>query len=114
MAAVGTGGLRPPAGQPVIDAAGRLNVAWGEFFQDVADLLSDLTPLRLGDYLKSSQPTAPFKTLRADGSAINRIDYAPLFAVLGTGFGPGDGSTSFNLPNVPSTATEHTYIRAIP
>ena len=34
-----------------------------------------------------------------DGSAISRATYASLFAVLGTQFGVGDGSTTFNLPD---------------
>ena len=33
-----------------------------------------------------------------DGSAISRKDYADLFAVIGTTYGAGDGSTIFNLP----------------
>ena len=34
-----------------------------------------------------------------DGSAISRTTYAALFAKIGTSFGVGDGSTTFNLPN---------------
>lgn len=34
-----------------------------------------------------------------DGSAISRTTYAELFALIGTTFGTGDGSTTFNLPN---------------
>jgi microcystin-dependent protein len=37
--------------------------------------------------------------LWADGSPISRAVYADLFALLGTTYGPGDGSTTFNLPN---------------
>ena len=35
----------------------------------------------------------------ADGSAISRTTYAELFAVIGTTYGAGDGSTTFNLPD---------------
>jgi microcystin-dependent protein len=35
-----------------------------------------------------------------DGSAISRTTYAALFAVLGTTYGAGDGSTTFNIPNM--------------
>ncbi len=38
--------------------------------------------------------------LICDGQAINRVDYADLYAVLGTIHGIGDGSTSFNLPDL--------------
>lgn len=34
-----------------------------------------------------------------DGSAWDRSAYSPLFAVIGTTFGAGDGSTTFNLPD---------------
>lgn len=35
----------------------------------------------------------------ADGSAISRVTYAALFAVYGTFYGAGDGSSTFNVPN---------------
>lgn len=37
--------------------------------------------------------------LVCDGSAVSRTTYAELFAVIGTAFGSGDGSTTFNLPD---------------
>jgi microcystin-dependent protein len=37
--------------------------------------------------------------LLCDGSAISRTVYADLFGILGTTFGVGDGSTTFNLPD---------------
>lgn len=37
--------------------------------------------------------------LWCDGSAVSRTLYADLFAVIGTNFGDGDGSTTFNLPS---------------
>lgn len=43
--------------------------------------------------------TAPEGYLFADGSAISRTKYAELFEVLGTTYGAGDGSTTFNLPD---------------
>ena len=46
-------------------------------------------------------PTAniPDGWLLADGSAVSRTTYAELFAVYGTTYGAGDGSTTFNLPD---------------
>ena len=41
----------------------------------------------------------PAGYLECDGSAISRTTYAGLFAVAGTTFGAGDGSTTFNLPD---------------
>jgi len=43
---------------------------------------------------------APTKYLWCQGQAISRTTYAGLFAVLGTTYGAGDGSTTFALPNL--------------
>jgi phage-related tail fiber protein len=42
--------------------------------------------------------TAPTTHLRCNGAAVSRTTYSALFAVIGTTFGAGDGSTTFNLP----------------
>jgi microcystin-dependent protein len=42
--------------------------------------------------------TPPPGFLLCDGSAVSRTTYAGLFAVAGTKYGAGDGSTTFNLP----------------
>lgn len=47
----------------------------------------------------SSATNIPEGCLVCDGSAISRTDYSELFAVIGTTYGEGDGSTTFNLPN---------------
>jgi len=44
--------------------------------------------------------TAPTGTLLCNGSAISRTTYAALFTAIGTLWGVGDGSTTFNLPNL--------------
>ena len=38
--------------------------------------------------------------LPCNGAAVSRVTYAALFAVIGTLYGEGDGSTTFNLPDV--------------
>lgn len=43
--------------------------------------------------------SAPSGWLLCNGSAVSRTTYAALFAIIGTTFGVGDGSTTFNLPN---------------
>ena len=43
--------------------------------------------------------TAPAGWLLCDGSAVSRTTYSKLFEVLGTAYGEGDGSTTFNVPN---------------
>lgn len=44
--------------------------------------------------------TPPTGWLKANGAAISRTTYATLFAAIGTTFGVGDGSTTFNLPDI--------------
>lgn len=44
--------------------------------------------------------TIPAGYLVANGSAVSRTLYANLFAVIGTKYGSGDGSTTFNLPDL--------------
>jgi|SRR5581483_1365963 len=43
--------------------------------------------------------TTPSGWLLCDGSAVSRSTYQALFAAIGTTYGAGDGSTTFNLPN---------------
>ena len=44
--------------------------------------------------------TAPAGFLECDGSAISRSTYANLFSAIGTTYGTGDGSTTFNVPDL--------------
>lgn len=56
----------------------------------------DMTPIgRTVEYRGAALPRG---TLIEDGTAVSRTTYAPLFSVIGTTYGPGDGSTTFNLP----------------
>jgi hypothetical protein len=43
--------------------------------------------------------SAPTGYLLCNGAAVSRSTYSALFAVLGTTYGSGDGSTTFNLPD---------------
>ncbi len=44
--------------------------------------------------------TAPTGWLKANGAAVSRTTYAALFSAIGTTFGVGNGSTTFNLPDL--------------
>lgn len=56
--------------------------------------------LPIGAIVPYTGATAPTNWLTCDGSAISRTTYQDLFNVIGTTFGPGDGSTTFNLPDM--------------
>lgn len=44
--------------------------------------------------------SAPTGYFICDGSAVSRTTYSSLFAAIGTSYGAGDGSTTFNLPDL--------------
>jgi microcystin-dependent protein len=44
--------------------------------------------------------SAPTGYILCDGSAVSRTTYAALFALIGTTYGSGDGSTTFNVPDM--------------
>lgn len=56
--------------------------------------------LPIGSIVPYGSRFAPTNWLVCDGSAISRTTYSELFAIIGTSFGSGDGTTTFNLPNL--------------
>lgn len=58
-----------------------------------------LTVRYIGELIPMAGSTVPSLCLACDGSAVSRSTYAALFAEIGTAYGSGDGSTTFNLPN---------------
>lgn len=56
--------------------------------------------VQTGSVFWIASQTIPNGYLLCDGSAVSRTDYAALFAVIGTAFGAGDGSTTFALPDL--------------
>lgn len=66
--------------------------------QHVSGATGDTLPV--GSVISYIKAIAPENWLVCDGSAVSRTDYSELFNVIGTTFGTGDGSTTFNLPNL--------------
>lgn len=60
--------------------------------------LTDLFPV--GGVIMMATSTAPTGWLECNGAAVSRTTYSSLFAIVGTTFGVGDGSTTFNLPDL--------------
>jgi microcystin-dependent protein len=54
----------------------------------------------VGEVCFFGMTTAPAGFLKANGAAVSRTTYADLFAAIGTTYGTGDGSTTFNLPDM--------------
>jgi len=65
-------------------------VAGGTLYADLA----------VGSIVPFGGSTAPSGWLLCQGQAISRTEYSELFAVIGTAYGTGDGSTTFNLPDL--------------
>lgn len=66
-------------------------------FKDLKVKTSDTLPI--GTQVAYGGAVPPTGWLICDGSAVSRTTYAELFKVIGTSYGAGDGSTTFNLPN---------------
>lgn len=66
------------------------------FYQTILDYQPYLIPT--GEGIRHFLATVPEGFLSCDGSAVSRSTYGNLFAAIGTTYGAGDGSTTFNLP----------------
>lgn len=65
----------------------------------------DLTAIRnslipAGTLLASASGSTPDGFVLCDGQALSRLGYPALFTAIGTGYGAGDGSTTFNVPDL--------------
>lgn len=97
---------------------GEINTALGQVKDDLDDLaalantnetdiaalegsvatLQNATPV--GAVMAFARSTAPTGWLKCNGAAVSRTTYAALFSAIGTTWGNGDGSTTFNLPDL--------------
>lgn len=57
-------------------------------------------PIPAGVFMPFAGTTAPSGYLMCDGSAVSRTTYSRLFGVIGSNYGSGDGSTTFNVPDM--------------
>lgn len=60
--------------------------------------LTQVQPAGMVSFFGNS--TTPAGWLKCDGSAVSRTAYSDLFAAIGTTYGTGDGSTTFNVPDL--------------
>lgn len=72
----------------------------------VADLIDQFgggcTMIAPGQIIMFAGDSTPDGWLNCDGAEVSRSTYAALFTAIGTAFGVGDGTTTFNLPDFKS------------
>lgn len=84
---IGTTNDRGTAGQVLTTAGTGGSVSWAN-------------PTPTGSVIAFAGQTAPSGWLLCRGQAVSRTTYADLFAIIGTTYGVGDNSTTFNLPDL--------------
>jgi len=67
---------------------------------EVDALLAALASVPSGSIQAYGGAAAPTGYVLCDGSAISRTTYSDLFTAIGTGYGVGNGSTTFNVPDL--------------
>jgi len=79
---------------------------------EIGEWYPSIPPQPPGTILKKTTSGVPNGYLLCDASPVSREIYGNLFVVLGTYYGEGDGTTTFNLPSV-SNVYETTTIYII-
>lgn len=78
---------------------------WGGYLNDDLDdidaqlLIASDNPVPVGALMAFAGAVAPAKWLLCYGQAVSRTTYADLFTAIGTAWGSGNGSTTFNVPD---------------
>ena len=62
-------------------------------------VINNPSNMKAGTIIPWGSSSIPYGWLLCDGSAVSRTNYKALFNAIGTNYGSGDGSTTFNLPN---------------
>lgn len=88
-----------------LSASGSLSVTGAATLSSTLAVSGDITQhgqliVPIGTVLDYAGGAAPNGWLLCFGQAVSRTTYASLFALLSTNFGAGDGSTTFNLPDL--------------
>ena len=74
--------------------------------QALDKMMPELSPVPIGSIAYAHE--VPTGWLECNGAEISRTKYARLFKKIGTKYGAGDGSTTFNLPNLHHRVLEAT------
>ena len=94
-------------GAVVVDYGGKQIRLWDGLFADFGHVPPGTPPAipkcggaNVGEIFWWPLETPPDGALWCDGRTVSRTEYADLFEVIGTGFGAGDGETTFCLPDM--------------
>lgn len=82
--------------------AGGHGIAFGQAATEEGFVCAMKIPHMIGfiQMFAGTESAVPPMWKMCNGQALNRTEYADLFAVIGTTYGTGDGSTTFNLPDL--------------
>ncbi len=94
----------PHISQQFVDKDGILTRPWQRFLSQLYQRTGEETDkvasgVNVADLKATAASTAPTGWLICDGSAKSRTTFSALFTAIGTTYGIGDGSTTFNLPD---------------
>lgn len=92
----------PNVSSPVVDDRGFIQQAWLQLLISLWTRTGSSQGASIfssGDLKESAVPGAQSGWLECDGSAVSRSQFSSLFGAIGTIYGSGDGSTTFNLPD---------------
>lgn len=71
---------------------------WMELLSSAVPNVNEIMPV--GTIVQTARSSATTGWLLCQGQAISRTTFSSLFAAIGTQYGSGDGSTTFNIPNL--------------
>lgn len=86
------------AGTPPISAGGVVSSRWVRWSFTLPEIMDMISQTFVGSVSHFATPTPPPGWLKANGAAVSRTTYARLFQAIGTRYGAGNGTTTFNLP----------------
>lgn len=94
----------PNMNRSFTDENGNITREWWYYLQQLRERTGGSTDIvaggvNTGDIKGFGGTASPAGWLLCDGSAVSRDDFSDLFSVIGTKFGAGNGTTTFNVPD---------------
>jgi microcystin-dependent protein len=91
--------LQTPSGNPILIPQGMYCDVWCDGSNDLIRVGSNT-----GQFVTHGATSPPAGAVICDGTAYSRSIYSELYAIIGTIWGVGNGTTTFNVPNTQDTA----------